>query len=195
METLNKHRNLIVMGTVILFLLLFAFYMLSLRPLTLQIEEQSMEMKQLGDQNQMIKAKVDELKAEDAAKDAMDSSKLHELLPDMDNSEQLLLDLSYIGNETYVELTDASFTLSDSNRVHLMSGSINPIFPDVKEVTIAAVLKGTYDEIRQWMTELQNLPRLVSVDSFSFQQPYEERDPGSILTANVSYTAYYIPVP
>ncbi|MNP84808.1 hypothetical protein D3C76_1842780 [compost metagenome] len=44
------------------------------------------------------------------------------------------------------------------------------------------------------MEELQTLARIVNVDSFNFQQSYEERSkdsPESILTANIAFTAYY----
>ncbi len=192
METLNKNRNTIVLGTVLLFLALLLVFVAGVRPVTGTIRERGEELDRIQGQNHVIQAKIDELK-NSKQEEELNSTELQALLPGSDDSEQLLLDLSRIDKETQVELVNAAFANADGNRLHLLTGSTEPIFSAVKETSVNAVVSGTYDEIRQWLIELQEFERLLTVDSFSFQQPYEFKEPGSLLTANVTFTAYYLP--
>lgn len=103
-------------------------------------------------------------------------------------------DLRAVGMSSQARLKDVSFILDEANPIQQMTGSAEVLFPTVKQVKMTAVVEGTYTSIRQWMDELQILARIVNVDSFNFQQSYEERSkdsPESILTANVAFTAYY----
>lgn len=84
--------------------------------------------------------------------------------------------------------------MDEANPIQQMTGSAEVSFPTVKQIKMTAVVEGTYSGIRQWMDELQALPRIVNVDSFNFQQSYEDRTKNnteSILTANVAFTAYF----
>jgi type IV pilus assembly protein PilO len=63
---------------------------------------------------------------------------------------------------------------------------------------MTAIVEGDYASVRNWLTALQLMPRIINVDSFSFQQSGESAEngeAGSIITANITFTAYYEDAP
>lgn len=62
MEQINKYRSPIVLGVLILFLILFAFYMLGVQPANKEISAQSSEISQLEKEAEMLQNKINELK-------------------------------------------------------------------------------------------------------------------------------------
>jgi type IV pilus assembly protein PilO len=68
------------------------------------------------------------------------------------------------------------------------------VYPTVKQLNMTAVVEGDYAGVNSWLLALQSLPRIVNVDSFTFQRSSAGGDgqgsPG-IITANVSFTAYF----
>lgn len=192
MEQINKYRSPIVLGVLVLFLLLFAFFMLGLQPDSKQISENRSEISLLEKQNEMLQNKVDELKSSNALDPEKDA--LLAALPIGDGSEQLILDLREVEAKTYARIKDITFTLDDTNPIQQMTGSPDIQYPTVKQIKMTAVVEGGYTEIYNWMSMIQLLPRIINIDSFNFQQPHEQRtaqSPGSILTANISFSAYY----
>ncbi|MNO37896.1 Pilus assembly protein, PilO [compost metagenome] len=193
MEQFNKYRSPIVMGVLILFLMLFAFYMLGVQPTNKEISAQNAEISQLEKEAEILQTKINELKSSATSLDS-EQQELLAALPKGDDSEGLIDDLRAVGMSSQARLKDVSFILDEANPIQQMTGSAEVLFPTVKQVKMTAVVEGTYTSIRQWMDELQTLVRIVNVDSFNFQQSYEERakdSPESILTANVAFTAYY----
>lgn len=193
MEQFNKYRSPIVMGVLILFLMLFAFYMLGVQPTNKEISAQNAEISQLEKEAEILQTKINELKSSATSLDS-EQQELLAALPKGDDSEGLIDDLRAVGMSSQARLKDVSFILDEANPIQQMTGSAEVLFPTVKQVKMTAVVEGTYTSIRQWMDELQALARIVNVDSFNFQQSYEERSkdsPESILTANVAFTAYY----
>lgn len=193
MEQINKYRSPIVLGVLILFLILFAFYMLGVQPTTKEISAQSSEISQLEKEAEMLQTKINELKGGGNEGDLEQKELLGEL-PKGDDSEGLIVDLREVSTSSQARLKDLSFVLDEANPIQQMTGSAEVSFPTVKQIKMTAVVEGTYSGIRQWMDELQALPRIVNVDSFNFQQSYEDRTKNnteSILTANVAFTAYY----
>lgn len=193
MEQINKYRSAIVLGVLVLFLTLFAFFMLGVQPTNNKIELQNAEITQLEQQNGLIQNKINELKANG---DTVNSEQAAALaaLPNGDSSEQLIRDLQTIGINAQAELKDIGFTLSDVNEIGALVGEGELKYPAVKEIKMTGVVEGNYQQIHDWLKELNALPRLIKVDSFSLQLPYEQRSagsPGSDLTANVAFTAYY----
>ncbi|WP_339267501.1 type 4a pilus biogenesis protein PilO [Paenibacillus sp. FSL R5-0470] len=193
MEQFNKYRSPIVLGVLILFLMLFAFYMLGVQPTNKEISAQNAEIGQLEKEAEILQTKINELKSSATSLDS-EQQELLAALPKGDDSEGLIDDLRAVGMSSQARLKDVSFILDEANPIQQMTGSAEVLFPTVKQVKMTAVVEGTYTSIRQWMDELQMLARIVNVDSFNFQQSYEERSkdsPESILTANVAFTAYY----
>ncbi|OAB42966.1 type 4a pilus biogenesis protein PilO [Paenibacillus glacialis] len=190
MERINNYRSAIILGVVSLFLLLFAFYMMGLQPSNTKVKEQEAEISRINGFNQRIQGKVDEIKSTEDNNEDLQEATLASL-PEGDHTDELVLDLKSIGESSYAQLRDIDFTLSEVIESDRSSGNQKVIFSNIKEVKMSAKLEGGYTEIRQWMKKLQELPRFISIDSFSFSQPYEKRDPGSILMATVSFTAYY----
>lgn len=193
MEQFNKYRSPIVMGVLILFLMLFAFYMLGVQPTNKEISAQNAEISQLEKEAEILQTKINELKSSATSLDS-EQQELLAALPKGDDSEGLIDDLRAVGMSSQARLKDVSFILDEANPIQQMTGSAEVLFPTIKQIKMTAVVEGTYTSIRQWMDELQALARIVNVDSFNFQQSYEERSansPESILTANVAFTAYY----
>ncbi|KAA1186868.1 type 4a pilus biogenesis protein PilO [Paenibacillus sp. B2(2019)] len=193
MEQFNKYRSPIVLGVLILFLMLFAFYMLGVQPTNKEISAQNAEIRQLEKEAEILQTKINELKSSTTSLDS-EQQELLAALPKGDDSEGLIDDLRAVGMSSQARLKDVSFILDEANPIQQMTGSAEVLFPTIKQIKMTAVVEGTYTSIRQWMEELQTLARIVNVDSFNFQQSYEERSkdsPESILTANVAFTAYY----
>ncbi|WHY19056.1 type 4a pilus biogenesis protein PilO [Paenibacillus sp. G2S3] len=193
MEQFNKYRSPIVLGVLILFLMLFAFYMLGVQPTNKEISAQNAKISQLQKEAEILQTKINELKSSATSLDS-EQQELLAALPKGDDSEGLIDDLRAVGMSSQARLKDVSFILDEANPIQQMTGSAEMLFPTVKQIKMNAVVEGTYTSIRQWMDELQMLARIVNVDSFNFQQSYEERSansPESILTANVAFTAYY----
>jgi type IV pilus assembly protein PilO len=164
--------------------------MMGLQPSSEKVKDQEAEITRITRLNELIQGKVDKIKSDEDSDEALQEA-VSDSLPEGDHTDQLVLDLKSIGESSYAHLRDVGFTLSEMNENDRSSGRGEAIFSNIKEVKMSAKLEGGYTEIRQWMKQLQQLPRLVSIDSFSFSQPYEQRDPGSIFMANVSFTAYY----
>lgn len=186
MEQFNKYRSPIVLGVLVLFLLLFAFFLLGFQPTNNKIAEQESEISQLEQQNSLMENKIEELNSSAANDEEQDA--LLAQLPRGDGSEQLILDLRAIGTMTNARLKDIGFTLDDTNPIQVMTGSPNVVFPTVKSIKMTAVVEGSYINVRNWMTALQLLPRIINVDAYSFQH---SSDSNNIISANITFTAYY----
>ncbi|QSF44709.1 type 4a pilus biogenesis protein PilO [Paenibacillus tianjinensis] len=196
MEQINKYRSPIVLGVLVLFLLLFAFFLFGVKPVNRQIEDQDLQIGQLEQQNGLLKTKIDELKSSSEANQEQEA--LLAQLPRGDASEQLILDLRTIGSYTNARLKDIGFAIGENNPIQEMTGSADIAFPTVKQLKMTAIVEGEYTSIRNWLTALQLMPRIINVDSFSFQQSEDSAangESGSIITANISFTAYYEDAP
>lgn len=193
MESFNKYRSPIVLGVLIMFLVLFAFFMLGVQPTNKEIASQNDEIERLEKETNIFQNKINELKG---AGDSVDpeQQELLAALPKGDDSEGLIYNFSAVGMSSYARLNDVSFTLNEVSPIQGMAGSSEMLYPTVKQIKMSAVVEGTYTNIRAWMTELQALPRIVNIDSFNFQPSYVQGTEGmkeDILTASVSFTAYY----
>ncbi|BCG61311.1 type 4a pilus biogenesis protein PilO [Paenibacillus sp. URB8-2] len=192
MEQLNKYRSPIVLGMLILFLILLAFYLLGVQSASRKVSEQESQLAQMNEQNQLLQDQIDKLQSSSPG-DSEEEALLAQL-PRGDNSEQLILDLRAIGTVTNARLKDISFTAGDTNPIQEMTGTSTAAYPTVKALKMTAVVEGDYTGIRNWMRALQLLPRIINVDSFVFQRSSSNnaaQSVSSILTATVSFTAYY----
>lgn len=192
MEQINKYRSPITLGVLILFLLLFAFFMLGLQPTSREIKDQESQLSQLNEQNSLLENKIDERK-NDTSQQAEEAALLVQL-PKGDSSEQMILDLRSIGSVTGTKLKDVSFSVGEQNPIQVMTGSSTALYPTVKQLNMTAVVEGDYAGISSWLLALQLLPRIVNVDSLTFQRPVGGSGTGgtsSIITANVAFTAYF----
>ncbi|MNC40038.1 Pilus assembly protein, PilO [compost metagenome] len=193
METINKYRSPIVLGLLVMFVLLFTFYMLAIRPVNQDLLRGDAELSQLQQERTLLTTKLNELKGSSEAKTSSEEAALA-AIPQGDDSEGLILDLQAIGNSSHARLKDIGFSLTETNGVSVWTGISAEAAGKLKEIKMSAIVEGGYTEIHDWLKELHALPRVVSVDSFAFQQPYElttALKPGSIVTANIAFTAYY----
>lgn len=187
MEQLNKYRSTIVLGVLVLFLLLFAFFMLGLQPTMDEMNEQKLEMTRIEKETAILQSKVDEMKGTDGSGELSAAESLT-ALPQSDSADQLVLDLRLVGARSQAILKNVDFNLSGINEIFLMTGSSQGVYPFIKEVKMNAEVEGNYEQIYAWMEELERLPRLMKVDTFRFQQPSGTQ---TEITANIVFTAYY----
>ncbi|WP_191089627.1 type II secretion system protein GspM [Paenibacillus spiritus] len=192
MEQINKYRSPIVLGILVLFLALLAFYLLGARPLSEKIDQQQEELALLNQQNSLMEKKIDERKADGSA----DSEKAELLaqLPKGDNAETLILQLRQIELHTGARLKDIGFAVSEQNPIQVMKGTSVPEYPTVKQLTMTAVVEGNYLSVSRWLYELYTMDRIVNVDSLSFQKNTANGTSAAesgILTANVTFSAYF----
>lgn len=186
MEQLSKHRNVVLLGIVLLFVILLAFYAWVLHPLTKQSDQYDAQLSQIQQEYNLIQTKIAQLKGSQPNEQ---QQAVQAAIPATVASEKLLLQLQQVDQSSYARITDVEFVNIDPNN----SGDIaaEDLGVNVGQIRMNAEIEGGYAEIREWMNQLQKLPRLITVDSFSFQQPYTPGKSGTILTANVSFTAYY----
>lgn len=190
LEKINHNRSVILLGMVALFVLSFAFYTFALKPSMDTGTIRQSELETLQQERDILDKRLADLRSKSSGDDP-DFQSAREALPLDEDTQQLVLQLKKIQDKSFAKLTDIEFQLQDGNQIALMTGKKPEDYSSVKEVKMKAVVEGGYNEIHAWMKQLQSAPRLITIDSFTFQQPYEQRNPGSILTANISFTAYY----
>lgn len=193
MEQINKFRSTIVLGLLVLFLILFGFYLFSIRPVNEDIKKGENEISMLEQDRTLLENRIAQLK-NDTSSSAPAAEAALVAIPEGDDSEDLIRDLKKIGDDTHARLKDISFSLTDSSDAASWEALAGKSITGLKEIKMTAVVEGGYTQIHDWLKQLNLLPRLVSIDTFAFQQPYEfpgAQGLGSILTANVSFTAYY----
>lgn len=89
---------------------------------------------------------------------------------------------------TNARLKDVGFALEDNNQAQVTMGTSEAAFPEVKTVKMDALVEGTYSNVLSWMNALQLLPRIINVDSFSFQHSSNSKN---MISASITFTAYY----
>nr|WP_274528490.1 type 4a pilus biogenesis protein PilO [Paenibacillus piscarius] len=151
------------------------------------------EISLLGQEQEILVNKINQLKS--AEKEAgADKDTMLAAIPQGDDSEGLILQLQRIGNSSHAKLKDIGFLLAESSEISAWTQIKPEATGRLKELKMAVVVEGSYAEINEWLKQLHDLPRIIAIDSFSFQRPYEfpsPGKPGSILTANVSFTAFF----
>ncbi|QCT04529.1 hypothetical protein E6C60_3824 [Paenibacillus algicola] len=191
-ELLNKYRSPVVMGVLLLFVVLLGFYLLGLQPTIDTMEEQEAEIARVSDEKTLLQRKVDELKG---AADSQDQELLssYDALPEGDEADQLVLQLRTAGIRSSARLKSIEFNLTGTNGLQLVLGGNEGAYPFIKEVSMNAEVEGTRAQIIAWMDQLEKMPRIIKVDSFSLQRRSgpSELPENALLTANVVFTAYY----
>ncbi|WP_046215959.1 type 4a pilus biogenesis protein PilO [Paenibacillus wulumuqiensis] len=179
MEQLNKYRSSIMLGLALLFIILLAVYMLAVRPLGEQTETYEQNITELQQEGQLLQTRIAELQSHQG-----DNAAVMAAVPAEAASEQLLTALEQVGEKSRARLTNIEFQsiVPGANS----SGEGVPIGTQAGQIQMNAEIQGGYAQIHEWMNQLQQMPRLVTIDSFSFEQPYQP-----ILTAKVTFTAYY----
>ncbi|WP_308637903.1 type 4a pilus biogenesis protein PilO [Paenibacillus silvisoli] len=200
MQQLSKNRSAAVLLIALLFLILFAVYTYILQPTNSKITDQQTEIERLDSQFKLLSTKLAEKKQ---ASDDLSKESVQKALPLWDNTEQLLLDLQTIESTTGAETLTATFTPDASDAQSGNAGdegtaasensqSDSPYGPNVKQLKVASVIKGSYSSILQYVEELQKLSRLITIDSFDVAKP-SGNDTNKPLSANIVYTAYFDP--
>lgn len=191
MENLQQKRPFLWVIIIALFLALFAFFMLGVRPMSDKIATQEKEINQLQQEHDLMQVKVLQIQASNENDDSQEE--IEKQLPVFDNSEQVIRDLNMIGKKTKTDLVDVEFKLSETNKINELMGTENPIYEGVREVKMTASLEGTYKGIYTWFDEIEKLPRVMTVNAYDFEKPFESDTKGSQISANVTFTAYFYP--
>ncbi|ANF95744.1 type 4a pilus biogenesis protein PilO [Paenibacillus bovis] len=186
MEQLTKSRPAILLVLALLFLILLAVYMLGVRPLSERTEQYDQNISQMQQEYDLLHQKLIELKGH-----AADQAVLDQAVPMQDQSEQLLLSLQQIGQKSNARLTDVAFALKGSETEQAAATNTQQLSINAGQIQMSAQVEGSYTEIKNWLNELQKLPRLINVDSFSFDEPYNPGKAAAPITAKIVFTAYY----
>ncbi|UJF35972.1 type 4a pilus biogenesis protein PilO [Paenibacillus hexagrammi] len=183
------HRRSSSLSVVILFLVLFAFYYLLLAPSNDKISSQKAEMDTVNKQLQLLNKKI----SENTQQGSSSMKEVQDALPLWDNVEQLTLDLESIKKNTKVAFTSISYSVSDNNNMQqgAKTTAKAAVNSSVKEVKVTTSVGGSYDEIIEAITQLQKLPRLITVNTVNFGNL--PKDSSRKLTVSLTFTAYFDP--
>lgn len=186
MERLTKSRPALLLGLSLLFLIMLAVYMLGVRPLSERSAQYEQNIAQMQEETTLLQQKVIELKSNSASQGTVEQA-----VPSTDQSEQLLLSLQQVAQKSNARLTNISFATKNAATETTTSPDAQSLKIPGGQLQMSAQIEGGYTEIKNWLRELQKLPRLITVDSFSFDEPYKVSKATPFLTAKVVFTAYY----
>ncbi|REE66670.1 type IV pilus assembly protein PilO [Paenibacillus taihuensis] len=209
MEQLNKNRSLAVLLIAVLFLILFAAYSFVIKPSSGSNSDQQAEIDRLTGQTELLSKKLAEKKESNKS---YSEAGVQNALPLWDNTEQLLLDLQSIEQQTSATTITATFSPdSDGKQAdgETDSASLGNIGLDtssdnatagnsssaelgsyVKKLGVSVVIKGSYTNVLHYVEKLQTMPRLITVDSFDIAKSSSADKP---LSASITFTAYFDP--
>lgn len=168
----------------LLFLVLLLLYVILLQPSSNKLSDQ----KELVDQTEMqLNALQASMNRQDG-EGSLPEQDIQAALPLWDDSEQLVVALKSLGQQTGAKLNSATIDLPGGNKLNTFTGSSDPLYPTVKEVNVHVSLLGTYAQVKGWMNQLQQQKRLIVINSFTLQQS----DSG-MNAAEIAFTAYFDP--
>ncbi|CAM4422610.1 type 4a pilus biogenesis protein PilO [Paenibacillus tarimensis] len=196
MEQLRNNRQALILAATVMLLVLLAGVVYLILPGSRAVDEQEAEITALSSQFQLLENKLAEREREASGLDMAD---VQAALPLWDNSEQLLLDLQQLENDTGVELMSSTFTLAapaaDNQTTDQAAGVDSGISgsSSMGRVQLSLVVSGTYQDLLNWMDGVQSLPRLITIESFAVSKPQAAEVSWKPITVNVTLTAYYDP--
>ncbi|GGN93049.1 hypothetical protein [Saccharibacillus kuerlensis] len=189
MERIHNNRQALVLGIAVLFLLLLIPYVLIIRPQAEEKVSNDSEIAFLQQTNDLFQRKIDELSDQEVG--GLSSEQIAQRLPEGPDQEQVVTDLYNVGLSTNVRLVDASFA-NEKSADGTVSPETNVGTPEqIKSVYVTAKIQGSYEGIKSWMKEIQDLPRLTAIEQFTLNKPYVYK--GSLLSATVTFSASYLP--
>ncbi|MBB3108726.1 type IV pilus assembly protein PilO [Paenibacillus phyllosphaerae] len=207
MEQLNKNRTMIVLMMSLLFLLLFAAYMYVVKPAASSVEEQDTEILSLEQQRDLLQKKLSEKQVDTTTE--FPEETVQTQLPLWDNSEQLVLDLQRIEQETQATMTSSTWmaettdtqeeqvsetsTTSESADGQGTEEAVVSPLERAKELKVTATIKGRYSELLAYIEALQKLTRLTTIESLDVTKPSVKDEATTDLTLNLVFIAYYDP--
>lgn len=191
MVSMNKYKSVIILAMLLGFVMLFMFYWMGLSPLLEKSSEQNLTLVQRKEEQQLLQNKVDEIRAEMEGEETSDEE--GDALPQSDMADELILDIRKITARSAAVLKSIDFNLTQSNEIHLMTNEQEGSYPHIYEIKMNAQLEGTYMQIQNWLKELEELPRLMKVDSFNMKRRSDSAsvNDNSMMTATIVFTAYY----
>ncbi|MGG1514938.1 type 4a pilus biogenesis protein PilO [Paenibacillus oryzisoli] len=186
----NNTQTAVLAGTVTLFLGLFAFYFLVQLPSTDKVTKQTADITALEKQVQLLNAKVAEKQKETTGPSMKE---VQAALPLWDNVEQLTLDLSQIKSQTNVTMSSIAYNVSDKAPAAQAADGTKKAaaYPNVREIKVTMSVLGTFQDVTAALTQLHNLPRLVTVDTVNYGNL--PKDLTRKISVNVSFTAFFDP--
>lgn len=190
MERIHNNRQALILGVAVLFMLLLVPYMLMIRPQSEEIAATDGEIARLQQENEIYQRKIDELTTEGTSE--LSEEEIARRLPADPNQEQIVNDLYNVGLATSVRLSDATFANENTAGGDQAAVSeAEPASGQVRSIYVTANIQGSYAAIKAWMSAIQDLPRLTSVEQFTLNKPYDFN--GALLEATVTFTASYVP--
>ncbi|GLX69288.1 GspMb/PilO family protein [Paenibacillus glycanilyticus] len=178
----NRSFGLIVM--MLLFLVLLLLYVVLLQPSSSELLDQKGLVSNAEQQLNALQASIN--KKEEGSN--LPEQDIQAALPLWDNSEQLVVSLKTLSQQTGAKVNSATIDLPGDNKLNLLSDNADPLYPTVQEVNVHVSLLGTHAQVKSWMDQLERQKRLVVVNSYTLQQTDSGMD-----TAELAFTAYFDP--
>lgn len=210
--TINRQTILLVI--MFLFLLGGGFYYF----FTIPLHKETLQLEQTLTQERTLLTKLQEASTVKKEKKSVNFPPEYQMaIPEAPYLEQVMLDMTRL--ETISGAQMEGIGLSDQEQDKNKSGdnssaankeiTFQPIgeskgeqapFHGVRGVSITTKVKGSYEQVYRFFTELFSLPRVIRVESAKlsggngnfiyFQPPYDEQKQISV---EVTLTAYYVP--
>ncbi|NBD25343.1 type IV pilus inner membrane component PilO [Paenibacillus glycinis] len=201
MEQLNKNRSLMLLVLAVLFLVLFAAYMYVVKPAASEVNDQEERISTLDKQRTLLQKKLGE-KQEQAA--AYSGEDVQRALPLWDNTEHLLLDLQGIEGRSGAQTLSAAFNAAggddasaeDEEQAEGGGEETNQaaaLPSGIKRLKTSAVVKGTYEQVLNYVDALQKLKRLITIDSLDIAKSSDGTGASPVIKINLAFTAYFDP--
>ncbi|MSU56080.1 MAG: hypothetical protein EXS51_02100 [Candidatus Taylorbacteria bacterium] len=103
-----------------------------------------------------------------------DRERLEKLLPDHIDSVRLIIDVNNIASQYGMTLKNISLTNSATEQTNTSSPALGPQEELTKAVGLRFGIKGTYDNFRAFLHDLEQSLRIVDIKTISFGSVAEE---------------------
>lgn len=157
----TRDRNVLLLGILIILLVLVGYYLLLLGPKREQYNEAVQERSQKQQQLSQLRQQVEEL--EQVRRNAPEIERqlleLAKRVPSREEIPTLLVQLEEIGSEAGV------------TQLSIEPGQLEepPGGGDFSRVPITMTFEGTYEQLQDLVTRMQNLVRLVTINEISYE--------------------------
>lgn len=160
-----RDRNILLLGILIILLILVGYYILLLGPKREQYNEAVQERSQKQQQLSQLRQQVEEL--EQVRRNAPEIERqlleLNKRVPPREEIPTLLVQLEEIGSEAGV----TQLSIEPGQPEEPPGGG------DFSRVPITMTFEGTYEQLQDLVTRMQNLVRLVTINEISYE-PVED---------------------
>ncbi|MFN7251639.1 MAG: hypothetical protein ACK4M9_12710 [Anaerobacillus sp.] len=194
----------------ILFLILVAFYMYMIRPVSVDVKNKQFELSTVNKEIDVLQTWLHELEVNILTPD--EQKKLLSSIPIRPNVEQIIADLERTELETGAVIESLGFIITNSasevnsteqqtvtdNWVTILPEAVHQIFTDkilpIKDISVSYVeidvsINGEAAAVHSFVSELEKLERVVHVQSYNYSEENEEEE--TRLTGSITFRVFF----